>query len=128
LIASAFACTTGMEDLSRTRTTPQPKNFVASSATCTSPIPSTPSSGPRIGSRICVVCGKPFVARRPEARACSGRCRMNASRARRVGDLVVRIEAAEARLEATEEAVREARAALAGLRELAALGASKVMP
>jgi len=53
---------------------------------------------------------------------------MNASRARRVGDLVVRIEAAEARLEATEEAVREARAALAGLRELAALGASKVMP
>jgi hypothetical protein len=53
---------------------------------------------------------------------------MQASRTRRVAELVARIEAAEARLDATELGVREARAALTALRALAAIGASKVMP
>lgn len=80
------------------------------------------------GVRICCVCGKKFTARRPEARACSGRCRMQASRSRRVRDLVAVIEAAAAKIEVAEGGLREARVALAALRELAAQGSSKVMP
>jgi hypothetical protein len=53
---------------------------------------------------------------------------MQASRVRRVADLVARIEAAERRLALAEEGLGEARVALAGLRELATAGASKVMP
>jgi hypothetical protein len=53
---------------------------------------------------------------------------MNASRGRRVAELVARIEAAELRLEQAERGIVEARAALGGLRELATAGASKVMP
>ncbi len=117
-----------MDDPSRTRTAPRPIGVESSPATCTSPTPSQATSGATPGTRICCVCGRAFVARRPEARACSGKCRMNASRARRVGDLVARIAAAEARLDATEEGVREARAALAALRDLAMIGSSKVMP
>jgi hypothetical protein len=46
---------------------------------------------------------------------------MHASRARRVGDLIMKIEAAE-------KALLEAREALGVLRELALVGSSKVMP
>jgi hypothetical protein len=53
---------------------------------------------------------------------------MNASRGRRVAELVGRIEAAERRLAVAERGIGEARLALGGLRELATLGASKVMP
>jgi hypothetical protein len=53
---------------------------------------------------------------------------MSASRGRRVADLVARIEAAEAQLRTSEDGLRVAREALAGLRELATLGSSKVMP
>lgn len=53
---------------------------------------------------------------------------MAASRGRRVADLVARIEAAEAQLQASEQGLRMAREALAGLRLLAAAGPSKVMP
>ena len=83
---------------------------------------------PRAGTRVCVTCGRSFLARRPEARACSGRCRMHASRERRVAELVGRIVAAESQIVAAEQGLALARAALAGLRELADLGPSKVMP
>jgi hypothetical protein len=53
---------------------------------------------------------------------------MHASRGRRVAELVARIEATEARIQLAEDGLREARAALTGLRVLAAVGASKVMP
>jgi hypothetical protein len=53
---------------------------------------------------------------------------MQASRSRRVSHLVALIEATETRIAASEEALGLAREALSGLRELAALGSSKVMP
>ena len=53
---------------------------------------------------------------------------MQASRGRRVAELVARIEAAEEQILAAEQGLGPARAALAGLRELAMLGSSKVMP
>ena len=113
---------------SRTRTEPARGASGASPAPLAHLTPSEPSSGSKAGSRICVVCGKKFTARRPEARACGGRCRMNASRGRRVAELVALIEASETRIEQGERALADARAALGALRELASLGASKVMP
>jgi hypothetical protein len=53
---------------------------------------------------------------------------MQASRARRVAALRDAISIAEARIEACEQALALARQALGGLRDLAATGASKVMP
>ncbi len=53
---------------------------------------------------------------------------MNASRGRRVAELIARIEASQLQLDLAERGLREARVALGALRELAASGASKVMP
>jgi len=114
--------------VSRTRTEPLRGAREARQDLVVHPVSSEPYSGQSSGDRLCSVCGKAFVARRPEARACSGRCRMNASRGRRVAELVGRIEAAERRLAVAERGIGEARLALGGLRELATLGASKVMP
>ena len=115
-------------DLSRTRTVPLCNAVEPAPDLRAAQATSEPSSGRSSSSRICAVCGSIFFPRRPEARACSGKCRMNASRSRRVSDLVARIEAAEVRLAEAERGIGEARLALGGLRELATLGASKVMP
>jgi len=117
-----------MDDPSRTRTPPLSGPVEPSPDTLTRSASGEPVCAASPRSRTCCVCGRPFVARRPEARACSGKCRMSASRGRRVADLVARIEAAEAQLRTSEDGLRVAREALAGLRELATLGSSKVMP
>jgi len=113
---------------SRTRTDPLCGALEATPDLLAAHATSEPSGGRSSSSRICTVCGSIFFPRRPEARACSGKCRMNASRSRRVNDLVARIEAAEVRLAEAERVLGEARLALGGLRELATLGSSKVMP
>jgi len=114
--------------LSRTRTESLPGVLGASSTLLTRPATVEPSGGRSPAARSCCVCGVVFHPRRPEARACSGKCRMAASRGRRVAELVARIEAAELRLAEAERGLGEARLALGGLRELATVGASKVMP
>lgn len=114
--------------VSRTRTEPVCDAVTAAPDVLGDLAASQPSSGRIAEGRTCCVCGGTFHPRRPEARACSGKCRMNASRGRRVADLVARIEIAEAQLQASERGLSAAREALAGLRELATLGASKVMP
>lgn len=78
--------------------------------------------------RRCVVCGAIFRARRTSARSCSGRCRITLSRTRRVADLVDRLVVAEQALEMAEHGLREARAALHAVRELAEAGGAKVAP
>jgi predicted nucleic acid-binding Zn ribbon protein len=107
--------------LSRTRTLPSPTDFELPPTTLAHPEPSEPSIGQPATIRSCAVCGKRFSAKRPEARACSGRCRMQTSRNRRLTELVERLARAEAALEG-------AHVALAAVRELASIGTSRVMP
>jgi hypothetical protein len=116
------------DDPSRTRTELVRRASDALPAVLLDPGSPRPSGGRVAGTHTCCVCGKKFTARRPGARACGGRCRMQASRSRRVSHLVALIEATETRIAASEEALGLAREALSGLRELAALGSSKVMP
>jgi predicted nucleic acid-binding Zn ribbon protein len=79
----------------------------------------TPAPNP---DRLCVVCGAPLEGRRrAEAKCCSGRCRIQLSRARRLADLATKLAAAES-------ALAEAAEALGALRELAAIGSSRVTP
>ncbi len=117
-----------MDDLSRTRTEPICGVVEPSSNLLAHPASSPPSSGRSSSGRACCVCGAVFYPRRPEARACSGRCRMAASRGRRVAELVARIGASEVRIADCEQALGLAREALAALKELAVAGSSRVMP
>lgn len=107
--------------LSRTRTLPSQTDFEPSSATLPHPASSETCGGARAVNRICIVCRKRFTAKRAEAKACSGRCRMQASRNRRLTELVERLERAEL-------ALANANIALAAVRELAAIGISRVAP
>lgn len=76
----------------------------------------------------CVVCGTIFKAQRLDARCCSGRCRIQLSRSRRVADLVARLVKAEAALVTAEQALHEAAVVLRDVRELAEAGGPKVAP
>jgi predicted nucleic acid-binding Zn ribbon protein len=42
-----------------------------------------PPTQPPLQQRVCVLCGAPFLARRPHARMCSALCRKRLERARR---------------------------------------------
>lgn len=99
-----------------------PSRTASCGGKATSPRPedTDAQAGCRAVTAICSVCQEPFAAKK-NAKTCSGRCRMVASRGRRVGDLVVKIEMAE-------KALADAGVALGKLRELAAAGSSKVMP
>jgi len=88
-------------------------------ATSTRPGIIEPPYGRSTGHRACEVCGRRFHTRRPDARSCSGRCRMRASRQRRLHEL----HELEVRLGHAEG---EARIVLARLRELAGAGVMKV--
>lgn len=109
LISSAHTCTSAMDAF---RTPP-----AEAPATLPPPPPSEPSGSsgaPGSPTRTCIVCSKP-ISGRIEKRACSGRCRILASRLRRHGALLDRLAAAE-------EALARAAAAVEELREVAERG------
>jgi len=88
----------------------------------------TPSEPPEVSGdaptpdRACLVCGALLgERRRSEARCCSGRCRIQLSRGRRLADLTSRLAAAETALAHAAEAV-------GSLKELTAGGVSRVAP
>jgi predicted nucleic acid-binding Zn ribbon protein len=88
----------------------------SASAPATSPSSASPEPvhGAPIADRVCEVCGKPIKGR-AEKRACSGKCRIIASRQRRHGALLDRVHAAE-------DALAVAASAVAALRQLAEQG------
>src|ERR1700678_757437 len=113
-----------MELPSRTAGTPSRTAFREGVATPAHPAPTEAvhEAGPSL--RPCSVCGENFTPSR-SAKTCSGRCRMLASRTRRVDDLVSKLELAGRALVHAEHALCDARVGLDELRALASSGSSK---